>query len=422
MPAPGTAAPALPFDLGRLADPDPERRRAALTELPLAEYERVPEGLVRELAAQLADEIGDSLPETLVDAIGATEAIGFQVDLARALDAAAASPEALALAGRVEVLGGARPSSEVVAQMPIHAGGWFATALADPSRPLTLHLQGHAPLSRSFSPTELASKQGSGLVILREPLRLAPLAESEQAGIRGRLELDGPAPAGAAPSLRAYLAPYPINSPSGRYAERARWPDPIAIPVAADGGFSLRGFAPARYHLVARAEGFEAAELDTDLAAGSWLDLGALRLTHSDLSTYLEAGSPAAPPLAWIDTPAAAFAAAAEQGRPLLAYTTASWCLPCQQLKATTFTDPWVRGALAEMVLARVDEDPAFNAAHGASGYPSFLVFDAAGREAYRFSGYQAPVAFLRQLLRAFETLGLPAPAALRPLIEAGRL
>jgi len=406
------------FDLNDLADPDPAIRRNALPRLPLAEYERVPVTLIAELAKQLSVEIGDSLPTDIAAGSAPKDAIGFLVDLAQSIDVAAASPGARALAGRVEVAGGGAPPRLVTAQMPIHAPGWFATTVADPDQPLAFHLHGHTSVLLRVSDVAPA---GSGLILLEQAVTLVPLPEVEQAGVRGRIEIDGDLPPGSV-TLRAWLRPHPINHPDGGYRSRERWPEPHRIPVAADGSFELWGFSPARHYLLASAEGYEDAEVDADLAGGRWLDLGSLRLVSSDLSYYVESDSPEAPPLDWIEDPDAAFALAAETGRPLMAFSTAEWCAPCQLLESTTFEDPWVRGAMAELVLAKVEEDEAWSEAHEAYGYPTLLFFDSEGREVHRFSGYRQALPFLRELLRAFDALALPAPAALQTLMDEGLL
>ncbi len=423
-----SASPAVPastdqasdrFALADLADPNPAVRRAALPRVPLAEYERLPSELVAELAAQMAEEIGDPLPEQVAAGSPPRAAVAFLVDLAGAIDAAAGASGARVVAGRLEVEGGAAPPRLVTAQMPIHEPGWFATAVAAPSEPLAFHLHGHESVMLRL---DAMAPAGDAPRVLREPVVLRPLAEAAQAGIRGRIELDGEPPYPPA-SLRAWIRPYPINHPDEVYRDRDRWPDPVVVPVAPDGRFESWGFSPTRYYLSADAEGFESSDLDASLVAGGWLDLGSLRLVSSDLSTYLEPGAAeAAPDLDWIDEPAAAFAESSARGLPLLTYTTADWCAPCQLLASTTLEDPWVRGALTEMVLLRLDENEAFNAEYQAHGYPTLIVFDATGQEVHRFAGYRAALPFLRELVQAYDVMALDPPQAIQPLLDGGQL
>jgi hypothetical protein len=419
-----------------LASEDPALRRSALARLPLAEYERVTPPMVLDLAGLMSQEIDDPLPEEIASASAPRDAIEFLANLARSLDAAAAHAGAVALVGRVAVEGhdaaedlsdlpggmasGPPRPDEVTAQMPIHPDGWFATAVANPDQPLRFQLHGYRAVDYVLG-ARGTDKTSARLHIEREAIRLSPLPAVETAGIRGRVVSDGPAPASGI-RVEAWIRFEPVNAPDGKFRARARWPKAIQVPLQADGSFELRGFSAARYHLSAQAEGFEEAAVDADLGLGSWLDLGNLRLVSSDLGVYLDEAAPPAPELHWLSDPEAAFAQARAEGRPLLALTSAEWCPPCQLLESTTLEDPWVRWMLGDLLLLRVDEDPAFNAVHRAPSYPTLIVFDPEGVEQHRFSGYQPTLPFLRECLAAFRALDRPLPAQIQDLVDKGVL
>jgi thiol:disulfide interchange protein len=59
----------------------------------------------------------------------------------------------------------------------------------------------------------------------------------------------------------------------------------------------------------------------------------------------------------WRKTLADAKREAAASHKPVLAYFTASWCPPCQQMKQETWPDPKVQAALAQVVPVKIDVD-----------------------------------------------------------------
>ena len=86
-----------------------------------------------------------------------------------------------------------------------------------------------------------------------------------------------------------------------------------------------------------------------------------------------------------------AFAAARKANKPLLLYWGASWCPPCNQLKATLFNRPDFVAASKGFVAVHVDGDQPGAQKLGSrfkvSGYPTMVLFSPAGGEITRLPG-----------------------------------
>ena len=63
----------------------------------------------------------------------------------------------------------------------------------------------------------------------------------------------------------------------------------------------------------------------------------------------------ASPALTWTAYTPGVLTEAREQGRPVLLYFSADWCLPCKELSATTFRQPTVLSATSGIALVKVD-------------------------------------------------------------------
>ncbi|MBK9302753.1 MAG: thioredoxin family protein [bacterium] len=97
---------------------------------------------------------------------------------------------------------------------------------------------------------------------------------------------------------------------------------------------------------------------------------------------------------AWLHDDQAAFAAAREQGKPLMMDFWAAWCAACVELDERTYNQPAILALAGDFVAVKMDltERSAANDAlarrYGVVGMPTVLFFDPQGRELERFSGF----------------------------------
>jgi len=103
----------------------------------------------------------------------------------------------------------------------------------------------------------------------------------------------------------------------------------------------------------------------------------------------------ASPGLTWTAYAPSVLAKAREQGRPVLLYFSADWCLPCKELSVTTFRDPMVLSATAEITLVKVDLTTAASGTTeklrqdlGLVGVPTLIILGKEGQELWRNMGY----------------------------------
>lgn len=101
----------------------------------------------------------------------------------------------------------------------------------------------------------------------------------------------------------------------------------------------------------------------------------------------------AAAPDGWQTNFDAAQKISTEQQKPMLTMFSASWCPPCNYMKANIFPDPEVQKALGNYIALYIDVDE-----HGdlltkykVEAFPTFLVFEPDGSEVSRFDFTNSP-------------------------------
>ena len=101
--------------------------------------------------------------------------------------------------------------------------------------------------------------------------------------------------------------------------------------------------------------------------------------------------------IAWGTDFSAAQAESTRTHKPVLAYFTATWCGPCQEMKRTTWSDPKVAAALGDYVPVKIDidEHPEIAGKFSFDGIPAFAVLDTKGQPVKQNMGYQTSEAFL---------------------------
>jgi thiol:disulfide interchange protein DsbD len=115
------------------------------------------------------------------------------------------------------------------------------------------------------------------------------------------------------------------------------------------------------------------------------------------------------PRVVWVPYSEAALERAQREQRPILIDVYADWCLPCVEMDHTTFRNPEVARALADVATLRLDvtrgvpeEGERLLERYRVFGAPTVLFFDRTGRERseLRLTGFVRPDEFLNRLRR----------------------
>ena len=112
----------------------------------------------------------------------------------------------------------------------------------------------------------------------------------------------------------------------------------------------------------------------------------------------------------------AAFAAAKAENKPVFVYWGAKWCPPCNQVKATLFNRQDFIERTRAFVPVYVDGDrpgaQKIGARFHVSGYPTMVLFNAAGQEVTRLPGEVEPVRYTQVM-----TLGMNAARPVKAVL-----
>lgn len=110
----------------------------------------------------------------------------------------------------------------------------------------------------------------------------------------------------------------------------------------------------------------------------------------------------AAPPIEWLEDPSEALAAAAESGRPILAYVTSTNCGYCRKMEKETWAEPAVGRLVGQNFVPLkllADDHPEVVAALKVRAYPTTVLISPEGKAFAGKPGFLEPLE-LAQLVR----------------------
>jgi hypothetical protein len=296
-----------------------------------------------------------------------------------------------------------------MAQMPILEEGYFVDNVQSYDQPLCFRAQGYRDLDVPLD------KNKPGTIL--DKVVLKPLPAEEQATLKGKLVLDGHPDA---KTVHVYVstAMGPLNTLTGGYAPRMRWPESIQAQVDEAGNFTIEGLNPSEISVTATAEGHVTQSKRVQLTADHPTDVGELRLLSTDLAVYIGKPAPNHEPLQWEADYAAALKRAQAEHKPMMVMITATWCGPCKLLEKETLDSPWIGFFLSKFVLVKAYEDKDVERKYGSSAYPTLVFTDSSGNAAYKCVGYKPAFEFVKDCATANESLAIEQPEAIKTLIE----
>jgi hypothetical protein len=171
--------------------------------------------------------------------------------------------------GRV-VLDGSGDPRDVIAQMEILPGGYFAGETKDLRRPISFRMHQYAPL-------DVELKGLSGDMVDIGTIHMRQLPTEELASLKGRIELEG-CDSAAAASVTLSVARGPVNTPHNGSAPRKHWPSPIKADSRSDGTVTASGFSPMEYYCTVTAPGYVKQSFPVTFKPGKVFDLGTIKL------------------------------------------------------------------------------------------------------------------------------------------------
>jgi thioredoxin 1 len=143
--------------------------------------------------------------------------------------------------------------------------------------------------------------------------------------------------------------------------------------------------------------------------------------TWRDSATQPATPDPRTPvvPDGWPTNLDSALARSQENGRTLVAYFAGWWAPPCQSMREEVLGNPKVTSALHgfEKVAIDIDNQKDLAKEYDIRELPTFVIFDNAGKELDRFTGYLPPEAFVETLRAAADPR--QSPSVLSKRIES---
>lgn len=328
--------------------------------------------------------------------------------------------------GRLLVADGKYPVTDVMAQVPITAEGYFATEIGDPSQPIAFRAPGYECLDVPLAPKsdegtdeakDHAKDAKTTAAFVLGDVTLEPLAPEHRATFRGKVVADEASKTGSI-HLTMGSTVSRINTPSHGYSPRKSWPQPTEIDVDDSGAFEVEGVTPMDYYVSISADDHTPKNQRVELKPGETTDLGEIRLRTTNLGFYIGHDAPETPELAWEADYAAALDRAKKENKPLMVMMTATWCGPCKMLERDTLSNPWIRHFLEPFVVVQAFEVADVEKKYDSHAYPTLAFCDSAGELKFKTVGYQPPINFAAAVAQGIKAVDKELPEELQLLID----